>query len=260
MLSDGFVQIGHAGGKPRKGKYHKFSNVQQQNCLAKSYHSLSLAETIAEMKIFVAETSFFNFLMDALRKLVNSSSPIVQIICFGLGSMNSSETSQYQFALLLLIQNELGILSEKVGLFDPVFTEEDMNLIKSYGFQCIMVNTIGKYVANERTLFYMPHCTEGLYSNLLRENWQEHLLKNVVILGNSFDSYIKRDILQTPSMVKLAVLIFREILVSFNLIHELQLCFNDMSVHYMDVNTIVGDIWNHDVPEIRDCEIILGSK
>jgi hypothetical protein len=53
-----------------------------------------------------------------------------------------SENSQFQFALLQLLQKELCIAPERVKLFDPVFVEADVTLIESYGFDCLLENTV----------------------------------------------------------------------------------------------------------------------
>lgn len=73
-----------------------------------------------------------------------------------------------------------------------------MNIIKENevrGSQKILVNRsdhqlqMCKRKANEKTLFYMPHCGKQLYSNLLWANWSSRLLQNVVLFGNSFSMY-----------------------------------------------------------------------
>lgn len=50
----------------------------------------------------------------------------------------------------------------------------------------------GKRKVTQKTLFYMPHCTKPLYSNVLWANWCPSGLSNVFILGNSFAHYSHR--------------------------------------------------------------------
>jgi len=38
----------------------------------------------------------------------------------------------------------------------------------------------------------MPHCGKQLYLNLLHENWDVTSLKNLIVIGNSFQSYYHR--------------------------------------------------------------------
>ena len=50
----------------------------------------------------------------------------------------------------------------------------------------------GKRSVQKPTLFYMPHCGRGLYSNTLSANWNKDKLGNVIIIGNRFDMYVGR--------------------------------------------------------------------
>lgn len=45
---------------------------------------------------------------------------------------------------------------------------------------------------NRPTLFYMPHCEEWMYDNVLAANWGSEQLRRVAILGNSFRNYYDR--------------------------------------------------------------------
>lgn len=114
----------------------------------------------------------------------------VDIICYGLGSVDENLSARYQFALLLLLVDELKSKCQldSVELFDPVFSPLDMHLFTHcYPFklaekndQCI------RPVNNDQaklTMFYMPHCSKALYNNLLYSNWNLGSLNNMLILG-----------------------------------------------------------------------------
>lgn len=45
------------------------------------------------------------------------------------------------------------------------------------------------------TLFYMPHCGQAMYNNLLWANWSPHNLSKVALIGNSFQSYMERSVM-----------------------------------------------------------------
>lgn len=77
-------------------------------------------------------------------------------------------------------------------IFDPVMTELDIELCKLHKIEIIAENEDGKRLADKPTLFYMPHCGRGLYSNTLSANWNKKHLPNVTIIGNRFDMYVGR--------------------------------------------------------------------
>ena len=49
-----------------------------------------------------------------------------------------------------------------------------------------------RYGMEERTIVFMPHCDLQLYENLLRENWTEQRLLNVVLIANRLSEYAER--------------------------------------------------------------------
>ena len=40
----------------------------------------------------------------------------------------------------------------------------------------------------------MPHCSLGLYDNLLWANWGPDTLAHIILFGNRFSGYVERDI------------------------------------------------------------------
>jgi hypothetical protein len=63
-----------------------------------------------------------------------------------------------QLALALLLRDLLPGLSSPPQLFDPAFSATDAALIAALGCQVIATNEGGARVAEEQTLFYLPHC------------------------------------------------------------------------------------------------------
>ncbi|KAJ1340380.1 hypothetical protein BSLG_005022 [Batrachochytrium salamandrivorans] len=47
----------------------------------------------------------------------------------------------------------------------------------------------GQRSINKKTLFYMPHCQDVLYNNVLKANWGSDRICNIAIIGNSFEAY-----------------------------------------------------------------------
>lgn len=108
-----------------------------------------------------------------------------------MGSFDDSLAARYQFALLLLIIDAFKLENqiEHVELFDPLFSDADIRVIKNhYGLDVISSNERAMKTcdANLTTLFFMPHCPKALYNNLLYANWSNDRLNRLIIFGNSF--------------------------------------------------------------------------
>ncbi|KAG0330822.1 sensitivity to red-light reduced protein [Podila horticola] len=110
---------------------------------------------------------------------------IKDIICYGIGSIESSRNSQFQLALGLCLKD----ISGNISIFDPIMTAFDQRLAENLGLEVIKVNDQAKQALQHPTLLYMPHCPKGLYSHVLESNWSREQLDNLVILGNRFTMY-----------------------------------------------------------------------
>jgi len=80
----------------------------------------------------------------------------------------------------------------------------------------------------------MPHCTEGLYCNVLLENWSLEELSNTVIFGNSFEAYQYKRLGRNKSLIDMSLPLLREFPLPCDHDEDLQLCFNDSSLHVFD--------------------------
>ncbi|KAF8931489.1 hypothetical protein BGZ58_007590 [Dissophora ornata] len=113
---------------------------------------------------------------------------ISEMLCYGIGSIESSRNSQYQLALGLCMKEILQIPG-KISIFDPIMTEYDKQLAEQLGLSVLKDKDQAKKAIETRTLLYMPHCPRGLYSLVLETNWTRVSLNNLVILGNRFTMY-----------------------------------------------------------------------
>lgn len=87
---------------------------------------------------------------------------IRQLVVYGLGSMQSSLTSRYQLALVLLLMHELlPQLSGPPIVFDPAFSEADMALLKHLGMHLAEQDERCARRTAQPTFFYMPHVEVG---------------------------------------------------------------------------------------------------
>ncbi|KIJ44146.1 hypothetical protein M422DRAFT_47621 [Sphaerobolus stellatus SS14] len=113
----------------------------------------------------------------------------LQVLCLGLGSPMESKSSVAQLVLLLSVCDALKIAHEKVTLFDPQFSQEDIQGLLDMGFNVPTENKRGSYTLEDRTLVFMPHCGTQLYENLFRANWTPNRLQRLLLFGNVLEEY-----------------------------------------------------------------------
>lgn len=217
MQSDGFQLVTSKKRNRARPSSRACSNPTQQR---EACDGPLRAQDIAELerkvldckqKLEARDSCFYwSKLQLELRRLVldyglAASQRRMSIVCYGLGSVDENLSARYQFALLLLLVDELksapGLRLDSVELFDPVFTPLDVHLLsKSYPFQVAESNDRcfrrvggnghgdgdGDGEQNQLTMFYMPHCGKALYNNLLYSNWNASSLGSMLILGKPF--------------------------------------------------------------------------
>ncbi|KAF9393756.1 sensitivity to red-light reduced protein [Podila verticillata] len=169
---------------------------------------------------------------------------IKDIICYGIGSIESSKNSQFQLALGLCLKDVLKI-SGTISIFDPVMTAFDQQLAEQLGLEVIKVNDQAKQALQSRTLLYMPHCPKGLYSHVLESNWSREQLDNLVILGNRFTMYdenpsFKHYAKQAPFI--LPALSIAEVTLLPSIKFEDNTIFNDLAFHCFPPQQAVPEV------------------
>lgn len=114
----------------------------------------------------------------------------IQIVAYGIGSIESYEIPRLQLALALRLKEELGAkVAGPIEVFDPVLSAVECAVLVSLGCTVIANDECGRREAADPTLFYMPHCEAVLYDNLLSSNWKPAMLRRMIVLGNSFGAY-----------------------------------------------------------------------
>lgn len=131
-----------------------------------------------------------DILKDALGRLHWAG--VSSLRCLGLGSPSESRSARLQLAWILELLSYANIPLSEVSLYDPVFTEEDIN-----GFQSLGLNAVtGKealdasHTLSNHTLLVMPHCDIELYTKVLDANWRHGGLNTLLMLGNPLDQYL----------------------------------------------------------------------
>ncbi|KAG0272771.1 sensitivity to red-light reduced protein [Linnemannia exigua] len=115
-------------------------------------------------------------------------SEYVNMICYGIGSIESSRNAQFQLAMAVCLK-EILQLSGTVSIFDPVMTNYDCQLVEHFGIKVLTGDGQSRQPVEVKTLYFMPHCPKGLYSLILETNWSQKCLGNLAILGNRFTMY-----------------------------------------------------------------------
>ncbi|KAE8711957.1 Protein SENSITIVITY TO RED LIGHT REDUCED 1 [Hibiscus syriacus] len=112
----------------------------------------------------------------------------LQMVIYGIGSIESHETPRLQLSLALLIKRKFSWIRD-IEVFDHVLSATESRVLEALGCSILSVNEQGRREAKKPTLFFMPHCEAELYNNLLQANWGVDALNRVALFGNSFETY-----------------------------------------------------------------------
>ena len=163
-----------------------------QQLVGKELTSSAAAGMIKGIKKEIKKIKYAQEQLSQLKTLIDSQEgKKIRIVCLGLGSPCRYVGSRHQFALLCLLLDTLS--DATIDVYDPVFSETDIDLLKSFQMTPLTVNDEGKIECNDPsvyTIFYMPHCCRSLYANLLISNWDSSQLSNITIIGNSLRNYL----------------------------------------------------------------------
>ncbi|KAK4264746.1 hypothetical protein QN277_025878 [Acacia crassicarpa] len=122
-------------------------------------------------------------------RIVLGSASTMKMVIYGIGNFESYENPNYQLGLTILMQRDFKWIGD-IEVFDPALSMNECQVLEALGCSVLQYNEYGRRKALKPTLFFMPHCPIMLYDNLLQENWKSSSLRNIVILGNSFDNYV----------------------------------------------------------------------
>ncbi|PIA53739.1 hypothetical protein AQUCO_00900370v1 [Aquilegia coerulea] len=141
-------------------------------------------------------TEFYKKVLDQIQtpeifhyfsRILTSESKM-QMVIYGIGSIESYETPRLQLSLAILIKRNFNWIGD-IEVFDPVLSKTEIKVLEALGCSVLLVNEQGRRQALKPTLFFMPHCEAVLYDNLLQANWRAEHLNQVVLFGNSFEKY-----------------------------------------------------------------------
>ncbi|CEP18860.1 hypothetical protein [Parasitella parasitica] len=189
VVDDGFVKVERFKYKPvASNKKKNKKNTKNTFKDSDDWNIDDISLNLKQRKEALINSQFYKDLLVIVEDHLIKIKP-QDIVCYGIGSMQKSKNAQYQFVLALLLWEMLKIPGT-MYIFDPVMTKLDKELCQLHNIEIIIENENGKRLAENPTLFYMPHCGRGLYSNTLSANWNKEHLPNVTIIGNRFDMYV----------------------------------------------------------------------
>ncbi|GER53668.1 protein SENSITIVITY TO RED LIGHT REDUCED 1 [Striga asiatica] len=119
---------------------------------------------------------------------VLGSEPQMEMVIYGIGSIDSFEPPRLQLALAILMKRSFDWVGG-IQVFDPIISLTESRVLTSLGCEVLSVNEQGRRPVVRPTLFFMPHCEVELYDNLLQANWGLDPLSRMVLFGNSFSEY-----------------------------------------------------------------------
>ncbi|KZT11469.1 uncharacterized protein LAESUDRAFT_720709 [Laetiporus sulphureus 93-53] len=242
-MSDGLPSFGYAGAfvpsrsrKKRKGK-GGVRSVQPSVLMDRTMEEIATGDWLQQCKEYVKDC------LDTLQ----IKSP--EVLSLGLGSPVLSRDARAQLAFLLAVCDGLSIDRTSVSIYDPVFTDEDIDLLDTLRVTRLTEDKRAAYRLRAPTLVFMPHCDVQLYENLLRENWSQAGLPNLVLIANRLSEYA--DNVPTRKLSVEHPCVWRLTVARYLAARALPICpayptaFNNTSIQYARVSDIggVGDEW-----------------
>ncbi|CAI9262613.1 unnamed protein product [Lactuca saligna] len=149
-----------------------------------------------KMQISIAKLKKSGFFAAFLNQIRNSEASFhfhrvtesehkLKMVIYGIGSIESSKSSELQLSLAILMKKEVDWIGD-VEVFDPIISLTELKVIEELGCCVLSVNEWCQREAVNPILFFMPRCRVTLFENLLKTNWRHGMLNRIIILGNSF--------------------------------------------------------------------------
>ncbi|KAM3359856.1 hypothetical protein P3S68_019567 [Capsicum galapagoense] len=113
------------------------------------------------------------------------SHPHVQVVIYGLGSIESNYVSQFQLAVLLQLKREFSNWISDIEIYYLVMSPVDIIVFKELGLEVLTIGENCKRTAQRPIMFYMPNPYNYLIGNLLGANWSASCLNQIFLLTNS---------------------------------------------------------------------------
>jgi len=158
-----------------------------------AFNHEQLLKTI-QNKIQLIRTSYFWLQFhDYFLQWINHQLTSIDILSYGLGHISLSISSQYQYALLKLIEEIFENRIQTIYLYDPIWTKEENDFLENDNtfskYEILRENNQAYQTINRPSLIYIPFCSKPIHNNLLYSNWNKEKLKEILIFGNSLEKF-----------------------------------------------------------------------
>ncbi|KAK6775524.1 hypothetical protein RDI58_026525 [Solanum bulbocastanum] len=110
----------------------------------------------------------------------------VQVVIYGLGSIEYSFHSQFQLAVVLLLKRDFSDWIDSIVIYDPNMSLADIIVFKKLDLEVLTIDENCKRRAQRPTMFYMPDPYCYHIGNLLGANWTSSCLNRICLLTKSF--------------------------------------------------------------------------
>ncbi|KZV92869.1 hypothetical protein EXIGLDRAFT_836126 [Exidia glandulosa HHB12029] len=117
--------------------------------------------------------------------------PFFRLLCLGIGSPVESRASRTQLALVLALAGSFNIPLEKVAVYEPAFSDQDLHELAQLGLGIVSKRKARHLIDADGppTLLYMPHCDREVIEAFLGHNWQRDRLARFILVGNHLVDY-----------------------------------------------------------------------
>ncbi|XP_014774415.1 SRR1-like protein isoform X1 [Octopus bimaculoides] len=234
-------------------------------------HSTSLEETFKHLLSLQDDTPKDESSSQVkMEECITQLAPLkLELVAYGIGHFAECKIAQYQLALMMAICDQFKLSLHQCYTYDPVWSDVEKSVIHSIGVSLLSKNEEGKRscLSNKLTLFLMPHCGTALYNNLLWANWNPSQLRNLIIVGNSFQNLVDRhshkDLREKAAYIYKIYPATEEISLSNTFVYSD--IFNDTSIHCFpmkNLKKLPEDFWlNRSEPNynLSDIEIIVNK-
>ncbi|KAJ4970922.1 hypothetical protein NE237_004021 [Protea cynaroides] len=102
---------------------------------------------------------------DHFSRVLGSESKM-QMVIYGIGSIESYEPPRLQLSLAILIKRKFEWIGD-IMIFYLVLATTETRVFEAFGCHVLSVNEHGRRQALKPTIFFMPRCEAVLYDNLL---------------------------------------------------------------------------------------------
>lgn len=169
----------------------QLSNTEDDDTASSSAErKQKVLKLIESYVISLKQTTFYQNLRE---KVEQQEEKAAMLICYGVGNFASQSAPRWQLACMLCLR-QLVLKNDDsdalvVQYYDPCMTRLERDVLQfNFDVHVLDENERGCRSVNDTpTLFFMPHCPQVLYHNVLVSNWST--LSKVTILGNSLHAY-----------------------------------------------------------------------